>query len=225
VHGDRQLWIVDPSVHQGEDQGVATIVDGWPGRARVFRPGLVPGDGPTARDGHGADGVVVMGSAASVHDRLPWIESLGAWLRPLLDGTRPTPLLGICFGHQLVAHLAGAQVEYTDSQRTKNAGVETTRITGGSLLPVGGELRVIVSHRERVAAAPAGYSVVASRPAALVDGLEHERLPVFTFQFHPEAREEFALRADIDPALVDARVREDGRRVLEAFRRRVLRGR
>jgi len=50
-----------------------------------------------------------------------------------------------------------------------------------------------------------------------VDGFEHPTLPIFGFQFHPEAREEFARRAGFAPAEIDERLTRDGRRVLAAF--------
>ena len=81
-----------------------------------------------------------------------------------------------------------------------------------------------MSHREETRTPPAGYRIVARRPPVAVDGLEHETLPVFSFQFHPEARDEFAGHAGIPAALIDHRVRADGRRLLGAFRDWVGRG-
>jgi GMP synthase-like glutamine amidotransferase len=74
-----------------------------------------------------------------------------------------------------------------------------------------------------VVAVPPRYRITAARDGVPVDGLEHEELPIFSFQFHPEAREEFASRSGIDPALIDERVRSDSRRLLAAFRQRALR--
>lgn len=218
------LWLVDPSLHTPEEQGVAAILEGWPGPWRLFRPGLSDGDDPHDALAPTPDGVVVMGSAASVHDDRPWIGRLAAWLRPLLDGSRPTPVLGICFGHQLIAHLAGASVAFFDERRTKTQGVETSRLDGGRLLRGAHELRVVVSHREHVTSVPAGYRVVAARAGCPVDGIEHERLPIHSFQFHPEARDDFATRSGIDPARIDERVIRDSQRLLGAFRQEVLRG-
>ena len=76
---------------------------------------------------------------------------------------------------------------------------------------------VVVSHREEVKACPAGYRTVARRPGVPVDGLEHEQLPVFSFQFHPEAREEFAQYAGIAVARIDERLKRDNGRLLQAF--------
>ena len=75
----------------------------------------------------------------------------------------------------------------------------------------------VVSHREEVKQEPPGYAVTARRPHARIDGLEHRELPVFSYQFHPEAREEFAQRGGIETARIDDRLRSDSRSVIRAF--------
>lgn len=217
-----RLLVVDPSVVAGDDDGVARVVGDWPGTTTLLRPALVPGNGPGPHDPVAADGVVVLGSAASVHDPLPWLADLAAWLEPLVTTAAGVPVLGICFGHQLVAHLAGAEVAHAHSDRRKVLGVCQTVLEGGRLLPGRHLLKVVVSHREVVVAPPAGFRVVARRPGVAVDGLEHEQRPIFGVQFHPEARGEFAARRGLDPALVDDQVRADGDRLLAAFRQLVL---
>jgi GMP synthase-like glutamine amidotransferase len=210
-------------VHVPEDQGVHEVVGDWPGTWRRFRPALAPGDGPTLRTGHDTDGVVVLGSAASVHDGAGWIADLARWLEPLLDGRRPIPVLAICFGHQIVAHVAGGQVGWVHPDRRKIVGVDSVRMHDSRILEGETTLRAVFSHREEVQRAPDGYRIVAGRTERSLDGLEHAELPVFTCQFHPEARDEFARRAGIAPGDVDARVVADTRRLLAAFRSTVLR--
>ena len=220
--GAPTLWVIDPSVSHAEDQGVEAILEDWPGRARVFRPALQPGDGPGPDSGYETDGIVLMGSATSVHDDPPWMRPLADWLRPVLEGRTKLPLLGICFGHQLVAHLAGAPVDFVTPSRDKRVAVEWSSLRGGRLLPGEQRLKVVVSHREEVMDVPQSYALSARRDGVRVDGLEHGALPIFTFQFHPEARAEFAARSGLTAAAIDARVSEDSRRLLGAFRRLVL---
>ena len=206
-----------------EDQGVEEILRDWPGEGRLLRPALRPGDGPGPGDGYDLDGVVVMGSRASVLEDHPWMRDLQGWLRPILDGSVRKPLLGICFGHQLVGRMAGGPIGFVHADHHKESGFDVTTLEGGRLLPGRHELRVVVSHFECVPEAPPGYRATARRPLVPVDGLEHEHLPIFTFQFHPEGREHFAQKCSLDVRGIDDRLRADSTRVLAAFRRLVLR--
>lgn len=216
-----RLWVIDPSLACPETQGIAAITEGFRGDVRLFSPSLSPGDGPDERSGHDTDGVVLMGSAASVADDHPWLSPLMSWLDPVLSGAARIPLLGICFGHQAIAYRAGGQVGFLEANRTKRVGVEESRLTGSRLLPGVDRLRVVVSHREEVQSCPPGYRVVARRGPVAIDGLEHETLPIFAFQFHPEAGTEFAERVGIDSSQLDERLRTDSRMLLDSFRARV----
>jgi GMP synthase (glutamine-hydrolysing) len=66
-------------------------------------PGPLPPFGQLA-------GVVVMGSHAMVSDREEWSERTACWVREVVQ--RGIPFLGICFGHQLLAHAMGGEVGF-----------------------------------------------------------------------------------------------------------------
>lgn len=70
---------------------------------------------PTGATTAALAGVIVTGSSAMVTDRHAWSERTAEWLREALD-TR-LPLLGICYGHQLLAHALGGEVGYNPSGR------------------------------------------------------------------------------------------------------------
>lgn len=214
-----RLWVIDPSVCRAEDQGVRNVIGDWRGESRVFQSALSPGDGPVPETGYDTDAVVLLGSAASVHDDYPWLGPLAAWLAPILSGKVAVPLLGVCFGHQLMAHCAGGEVGYLTPDQAKRCAVETTRMDGARLLPGRHDLRVVVSHREEVKSLPADYQSIARRGSVAIDALQHAALPLWGVQFHPEAGLDFALASGIDPAGLDAQQQADAKRLLDAFRR------
>lgn len=66
-----------------------------------------PRRGDTLPDPAEVSGAVVTGSHAMVSHREPWSETTAAWLAQLVS--RDTPVLGICYGHQLLAHALGGE--------------------------------------------------------------------------------------------------------------------
>ncbi len=58
----------------------------------------------------GDEGVVITGSPAMVTDREPWSERLAEWLAQ--HAHNRVPVLGVCYGHQLLAHALGGSVQW-----------------------------------------------------------------------------------------------------------------
>lgn len=72
-------------------------------------------DGQALPPAAGLAGVIVTGSAAYVTDRAEWSERTADWIRQAVHGGMP--LLGICYGHQLLAHALGGEVAYNPAGR------------------------------------------------------------------------------------------------------------
>ncbi len=98
------------------------------------------------------------------------------------------PILGVCYGMQLLAHLGGGTVVRADRREYGRARV-SVRGGGGRLFrgfDEGEETPVWMSHGDHVDAPPPGFRVVAASDNSPVAAIEHERRPLFGVQFHPE---------------------------------------
>jgi GMP synthase (glutamine-hydrolysing) len=95
------------------------------------------------------------------------------------------PVLGICYGHQLMADIAGGEVSNTG---TGEYGKSDLQVNGDSFLLAGlpREQTVWMSHQDQVTAAPPGFVAVASTPGAAVATMEDRDRGLFGVQFHPE---------------------------------------
>ena len=124
-------------------------------------------------------GIILSGGPASVYD-----EDVPTADRSLLDAN--IPVLGLCYGMQLMAHLAGGKVVRASRREYGRADV---RIEGGKLFEGfgrGEETPVWMSHGDHVDAPPPGFSVTASSENSPVAAFEHRERPLFGVQFHPE---------------------------------------
>ncbi len=168
-------------------------------------------DGELPQQPGECDAYLITGSKAGVYDALPWLELLRAWIVDF--HARGARLIGICFGHQMIAHSLGGRAG--KSAKGWGLGVLASRMPGGEAyvgsasLPDSPELRLIHSHRDQVELLPPGARVLAASEfcpyaAYAIDAR------VLCFQGHPEFtpgyfRRLFA-RADGDPdtAALDA---------------------
>lgn len=99
------------------------------------------------------------------------------------------PVLAICFGHQLVAHILGGEVIRDEDNREIGWFDVQQNETGqhSSLLDgVSDEFRMFQYHNDRVVRLPGNAKVLATSPNCDVQALEYEGLPVQSVQFHPE---------------------------------------
>ena len=181
-------------------------------------------------------GVLVTGSAAMVTERHAWSERSAAWLREAAHAG--TPLFGICYGHQLIAHALGGEVG--DNPAGREMGTVALELHADAAhdplfagLPA--RFTAQATHLQTVLRAPAGATVLAR---SAQDGCHAFRWGAHAWgvQFHPEfgahhmrgyvlARREALTREGHDPASLAARVRATplARRVLRRFVRHARR--
>jgi GMP synthase (glutamine-hydrolysing) len=130
--------------------------------------------------------VVVSGSFAMVTDRAPWSEDTALYLREAHG--QGLPILGVCYGHQLLAHALGGEVVVNPSGRhAGTAHVHTTPAARTDALfgVLPAELTVQVSHLQHVARLPPEAVLL-----AFAEGDPHQAFRVgeraWGVQFHPE---------------------------------------
>ena len=126
----------------------------------------------------GYRGVIFTGGPNSVYDPAsphydPAILDLGI------------PILGICYGHQLMAWMAGGEIASAGS--ISEYGKVTLRHTGGALFEVVPDESVCwMNHTDYVKTVPAGFAVTASTEHCPCAAMADEARKLYAVQFHPE---------------------------------------
>lgn len=131
-------------------------------------------------------GIVITGSHSMVSDAEPWSEAIKPWLQAAL--ANDTPMLGVCYGHQLMAAAFGGISDYHPAGR--ESGTHAVRLTqAGQQDPLFGQLpeRFIahLSHAQSVMQAPHGCTVLAHNSHDAHQALRYGPRQ-WSVQFHPE---------------------------------------
>jgi len=96
-----------------------------------------------------------------------------------------TPVLGICYGMQLMAHALGGRVAPAPQREFGHATVTVTN-PAALFVDVPPQIRVWASHGDFVASAPEGFAVVATSPNAPVAAMADADRALYALLFHPE---------------------------------------
>ena len=146
---------------------VHTLIMGWDAKAEKIRS-------------YSPKGIIISGGPDSVNDPGaitidPEILALGC------------PVLGICYGMQLIAKLTGGHVTAGDA---REYGVTAIHKTGGNSLILGenipSSLNVLMSHGDYVAELPEGFRATSITDNHVISSFEDSSRKFFGLQFHPE---------------------------------------
>ena len=150
--------------------------------------------GELPADASAYDAYLVTGSRAGVYDPLPWIDSLKQFLRSITD----RKLVGVCFGHQVMAEALGGKVE--KSAKGWGVGLQSYAIDGVEpWMDEVASIAVPASHQDQLVEQPPNTRVIASSPFTPYAGLAWTDRPAMSVQFHPEFEPAYA------KALIEAR--------------------
>lgn len=208
-----QILVIDPAMKTAETECYNAISLASSLKTTYHLPAMYGLQSLAAIDISSVRGIIILGSASSVNERLSWQVDLEEWLIPHIKQRIPT--LGICYGHQMLAYMFGGKVGYVFPDQKKYVGMRAVDFAGLPWLPAQrGE--VVVSHNEMVQEIPHACNVVASSAECATDGLAHKELPVWSFQSHPEATREFLINHNMDPKEFGARL-SFGRELVAKF--------
>jgi len=125
------------------------------------------------------DGAIISGSQSSVYDDRPWIQEFSRWVEgAIADGL---PILGVCWGHQLLAQILGGTVKGGSYE------LGYVTVTQEADDPIWTDIpnpfTVFATHSDHVVALPPGATLLAANETG-IQSFRHER--VYAVQFHPE---------------------------------------
>ena len=169
VAGDYEDWIARGL---GSENFAIEIID-------VQQGGMLPSHSEV-------QAIVITGSASMVTERTGWMVQTAAWLRQAV--AEQVPLLGICFGHQLLAYALEGEGGY--NPRGLEVGTTTIRLVEEAMndplfkgMP--GAFPAQVSHRQSVLHLPPGARKLAASVKDPNQAFAYGKL-AWGIQFHPE---------------------------------------
>ncbi|MDX1692982.1 MAG: amidotransferase [Ketobacteraceae bacterium] len=149
-------------------------------------------DGEYPGDLRGYDGFLITGSRYSAYDSETWVAKLIAYVKNLYKARKP--LVGICFGHQIIAQALDGAVER--ARQGWAVGASKSRLyyrpQWMKSLPANNEFTLLVSHQDQVVKLPKHAALLAGSsfcPNAMYQLGE----TILTFQGHPEFSKAYCL--------------------------------
>jgi GMP synthase-like glutamine amidotransferase len=132
------------------------------------------------------DGWLITGSRFAAYGPQPWIPLLKDFILQIVDAD--LPLVGICFGHQIIAEALGGRVEKSD--KGWGLGLDTYTLTADSPLGEQDKITLNVFHQDQIVELPPNAEVFASSEFCPFAGLCIGD-QIMTVQAHPEFQNEF----------------------------------
>lgn len=142
------------------------VVPDWEFSVFPAHKGVLPGS-------EECDAFLLTGSRHSAYDELDWIPPLESLIRQLFQEKKK--LLGVCFGHQIMAQALGGVVTQSEKGWGVGLSFNQVKVTKPWMEPVQSQLDLLVSHQDQVMTPPESAEIVASS----------EFCPNFVVQYGP----------------------------------------
>jgi GMP synthase-like glutamine amidotransferase len=145
-------------------------------------------DGEALPDARQLEAILITGAAAGVYDGLDWIAPLEDFVRTA--HANKTPMVGVCFGHQLIAQALGGTVRKSD--KGWGIGRHVYQVTPNNGVIAGEHLAIACSHQDQVIEPPEGARTILFSQFTPHAGLLYANGTTLSVQPHPEFDVDFA---------------------------------
>lgn len=146
-------------------------------------------DGAAPPDAAGLDAVVITGSPAGVYDQTPWMDPLRGFVRAA--HAAKTPVVGVCFGHQIMADALGGDVRKSDKGWGVGRHSYDILDRRSWMADAGQSFSLAVSHQDQVITPPKSAHTLARSGHTDHAMLHYADAPMMSLQGHPEFGDAF----------------------------------
>jgi GMP synthase-like glutamine amidotransferase len=148
-------------------------------------------DGAGFPDPMGMEAILITGSAAGVYDDYAWLDPLRAFIRAAYAAN--TPMLGICFGHQIMADALGGDVRKSEKGWGLGRHTYAVKARPGFLATDLPALSIACSHQDQVIVPPREAEVFLGSDFTPNAGLAYRNGKAISLQPHPEFLDDYTL--------------------------------
>jgi GMP synthase (glutamine-hydrolysing) len=140
------------------------------------------------RDARAFDRIVISGSKTSALEEAPWISRLEKFILEAIHAEKP--LLGVCYGHQILARALGGKSTVRKAESGEFGWVEVELLPEAGLSPLMEKLprkfHTFGWHNDEVCELPPGTLSLARSKLCPIQAFQLKSQPVYGIQFHPE---------------------------------------
>ncbi len=141
-------------------------------------------DGEKFPDIANLQGIVITGSAFGVYDSPSWMDDLRVFIRDIYCAK--IPMLGICFGHQIIADALGGKVEKSDKGWGIGRHIYKMEKKPSFMKEIGDEVAIAAVHQDQVIEKPQEAEVFMASDFTPNAGLIYNNGKAISMQPHPE---------------------------------------